>query len=931
MPGKKILLNLENFANDLVQFLMKPSSLAVIQSIIKQSSTTYRKPTQIPILGIISSYFRTRGEHFNELEKNVDTLIEQLINSEYVDKKLICTQLAQEIVLFIQEGNWKSTSANTTLMLNLINSVPDYKPLNTDNWEVASAVLNALKKEFQTAVGENVSRYLAKERAKAEELKRKEIKVENIELIEKDTLSKTDKSYVFDLNYDGSWKVSWLNDDKDFQIDVLDNQGFLQFLFNDVNLTHLVVSQLQFKTLLESFCKTKLTSDKSIHFVTKPDSYSLDFKTNENIALDYKNGQWQLLKFISHKKTEVIELDEKVQNKMQALTPTRMIVDNFELSYQFKIQLMQSLDNLLSKKAPLYFDGSAHKNSFVLTKKDDHWSCDWINITGKKRALEIPSQMNEMLGDVKDANEISPDLKRKLQTFLISVDTSMKLQASNRDNIANALLSKLKKQKGEDMVKALVQTNAIDSLDKEGLIHGQFVLTKLDTPQSWLLYQVTSERELRPVASKQWEHFKQTVLVDYDNFTPETLPQISLDKLQKQVLDVRQFILLNLTNDFEKFKQTKSVERMYVLTKHSDAWALYYFSSTDEQINVPLTNVKGLSDIIKRFDKSLLPSALNQSQQQQLTRVLSTHEPKLTITKVDEKKVSKLNNKLRKVFKIPVIPTSDINLIPKYRLVKGAYILTKEQGTWQLDEMLNRQDKKRLNTSEWDGFEQLFVGIESPEKVSVEIISNIRKRLEHYESHHTFMSAKLFAFTSFDDYEQKTKKAINPIVKDAYFITQKETALQLFYVNSVGSHREIDLSEQKALVKALDAINGTSLGSMSQERLTQLALHLPINPPSSKLNMNDYDALAKVLGKNNQSQVVKDEAVVKKINMSEHSALEKLFGKKQETLDKDTKPKPKKVQQAFFSDAQDKLSGFFAHRVKPETTDEKEKNPTNSY
>lgn len=110
----KMIDNLERLAVNLREYILSLKNHQTINQIFTEVEEEYTGILKMPVIGSFMKYFRSRGDAIGDARQEIATRINPI-------------DLLEDIVKFIQDGNWESTSSNTSLMTKLIKQLGGYE------------------------------------------------------------------------------------------------------------------------------------------------------------------------------------------------------------------------------------------------------------------------------------------------------------------------------------------------------------------------------------------------------------------------------------------------------------------------------------------------------------------------------------------------------------------------------------------------------------------------------------------------------------------------------------------------------------------------------------------------------------------------------------------------------------------------------------
>lgn len=158
---KKIIYNLEEFAQHLVNLISDGSLEGIrrLDTLLLDAKKEYTLEDSA-IWSSFYSWFRDRGEAFNKTALELQTFPDPLIR-------------LQEFKKFISEGEWYITSANTRLLIQLINALPGYQK-EEDSYlhkQIIPDLIHLIKQDIEQLIKQHAIA-LAEKKRRDEEIQR---------------------------------------------------------------------------------------------------------------------------------------------------------------------------------------------------------------------------------------------------------------------------------------------------------------------------------------------------------------------------------------------------------------------------------------------------------------------------------------------------------------------------------------------------------------------------------------------------------------------------------------------------------------------------------------------------------------------------------------------------------------------------------------
>ncbi|KTC95716.1 hypothetical protein [Legionella erythra] len=252
----KIINNLEKFTQALIDLVSDNSEAGKkkLEEIFGKAHAVYDEPKQSYVWGWFYSYSRQRSDNFKKAEHDL----------KFPDPLL----RLQALLVFISEGSWATTSANTRLMLGLIKGVPGYDKESDEYLQthVITALTPLLKEQLALLIKTQQNEMAIKE-ARQRELdlinQRKEKALDEIALFDREkeardfALKQTEKYAVYFVQNGKktSWYMGWY--DSTGKKELLLANKELQFLLGKSAITHddkiRAKIKAQCRVLLEEF------------------------------------------------------------------------------------------------------------------------------------------------------------------------------------------------------------------------------------------------------------------------------------------------------------------------------------------------------------------------------------------------------------------------------------------------------------------------------------------------------------------------------------------------------------------------------------------------------------------------------------------------------------------------------------------------------
>ncbi|MBA4696347.1 MAG: hypothetical protein H2069_03015 [Legionella sp.] len=115
MVTKKIIHNLEKFTKELINLIASesPQEQEKLLTVFRAAKFSYTKPSRYLLLSWLHYYTRKREKMFDRTIAAIESFPSPVVR-------------LQEFQKFVSLGNWELTSANTRLLMQLINSVDGY-------------------------------------------------------------------------------------------------------------------------------------------------------------------------------------------------------------------------------------------------------------------------------------------------------------------------------------------------------------------------------------------------------------------------------------------------------------------------------------------------------------------------------------------------------------------------------------------------------------------------------------------------------------------------------------------------------------------------------------------------------------------------------------------------------------------------------------
>lgn len=252
----KIINNLEKFTQALIDLVSDNNETGKkkLEGIFANAHAAYDEPKQSYVWGWFYSYSRQRSDNFSQAEKDL----------KFPDPLL----RLQTLLVFISEGNWAPTSANTRLMLGLINGVPGYNKESDEYLQThVITALTPLLKEQLTLLIKTQQNEMAIKEARQRELdlinQRKEKALDEIALFDREedahdfALKQVEKYAVYFVQNGKktSWYMGWY--DSTGKKELLLANKELQFLLGKPSSIHddkiRAKIKAQCRVLLEEF------------------------------------------------------------------------------------------------------------------------------------------------------------------------------------------------------------------------------------------------------------------------------------------------------------------------------------------------------------------------------------------------------------------------------------------------------------------------------------------------------------------------------------------------------------------------------------------------------------------------------------------------------------------------------------------------------
>lgn len=249
----KIINNLEKFTQGLIDLISDTSEAGKkkLEQIFAKAHADYDEPKESYLWRWIYRYSRQRSDNFNKAE---------------MDLKLPDPLLRlQTLQVFISDGNWTTTSANTRLLLGLIKAVPGYDK-ETDEYlrtHIIDALTPLLKEQIALVV-KTQQNEIAVKAARQRELdlinQRKEKELDEIAWFDTEDAArafaakKTEKYAVYFVKNKTSWYMGWYDSTGKKEL-LLANKELQALLGKSVSIDDKNNAKIkaQCRILLESF------------------------------------------------------------------------------------------------------------------------------------------------------------------------------------------------------------------------------------------------------------------------------------------------------------------------------------------------------------------------------------------------------------------------------------------------------------------------------------------------------------------------------------------------------------------------------------------------------------------------------------------------------------------------------------------------------
>lgn len=316
----------------------------------------------------------------------------------------------------------------------------------------------------------------------------------------------------------------------------------------------------------------------------------------------------------------------------------------------------------------------------------------------------------------------------------------------------------------------------------------------------------------------------------------------------------------------------KDLHSTYLVTLQDLKPALFWFNSLGQKKPISLKDYPNLQTWFSEQESFLTLDLLTLKS---YLRHIKTSDP------VDSYKQAQVAGVLEKRHGITLIPTDNLKTLAPYRRIPGTYFLTREPfektGEWSLYYCQKGKDgTTKICTDDWEQFHTVLNQYDklSPTQLSITNINKIRETISE-EISKKKKETRFFSATS----EELTSAVFPPF---SYVVSKKES-WELWYIDSLQRKIPINSRMISDTTRRLFATWDCTAQSLDKRQLFELSKTLKdYNPPSFKLNLNDYLSLSLALGKRSVSKKIQttEETGEKIIEPQEESTEKKLVLKK---------------------------------------------------
>jgi len=521
------------------------------------------------------------------------------------------------------EGGWSSNSANTYLMLELINaSGHERTPEETDE-KLCGKPLMDLSQHFNEDIVTDVVHRTNVQKANAQEKKQREQKLEKkIQSLPNALLAASyeegqalkaahPEKFVYVLSVDNApgapsrWSLTWIDDlGNPAWLPVSDN---FQALLSNLKDGQLPEPDSDLQDKIKHWCKRLHPSHANISLFDNSQS-AIDFArrfpnkhsfcltaTAPSAACSSSSAAditWQLAWYDRQGRARPVLASEKLEQLLQALQ--QFPASDTKENYDIKNQCLSLVRNLLanikvgSKPAPA---------SYVLKGNE----LTWYNSMGDEQDIPFGScpELSAWLA-ARDpaATKITDSDLQQLKTLLRHLIIRREVDPDNRALIHELMINR------KNMKVPLIPSNSssLDGIPRYRLIPDTYFLFREN--KAWLLCQLTGFTEGKPDFKRMetWEKFYD-LLANHD-VLPQDLPPATLTALDDciKLYEAREkkkpincFVVGVLPTVEGQWIQAPG---SFLINKSDDQWSVHYVDILQRLIPVPWQNMPRVAEQI---------------------------------------------------------------------------------------------------------------------------------------------------------------------------------------------------------------------------------------------------------------------------------------------------------------------------------------------